>query len=629
MADLKGKYPDAQRASICWTSIKKTHKKNSRGQWTKMSEAHEFNETLAFHPHEQVYETPSKQEVIDAINSVPSIPDKQRLISNMDERVRLIKGIKVLTEGTYNGVFYPDRVLREGADSWQENYEKTGIKHKVKLEHGKKVENRVGHLLQSYYDDGWIKQDFLLTVKKAAEQWDGGLLDDVSVRMRVGTDMENSTSEVIVLEDGEELSHGLIAKYIIGVGTDFVDNPACRTCGTNPEKTKVMEELEQELQKEDEELCGAKTSKGEALKKVYGRLSGNVPKQFIEEKRNANLSGGKCKLSSDQDFGNCLSHADILAISNKGLGTNTNYTRPVIYEAHRQGILSAEDVKAAGYNPGSIQKKPEGTGTSNNKEGVKNMTKGNSNSGNAGDGGDGKNYLTEDVAEGLFTKLLKKFGFKEKQEGSDGDGAQDDGNTGTGAANLDGNNPDGNDGDGNSTEINLDGNNTTSGDGNDGEVTMTQEALSDLIDQKLAKQKTDLTKEFEKKLDERENQAKEEKEFTKLTGDVAKYRGYLKEEFNLEELEEVPEGREKFLEKRAELRGELKQLKIRAKGTLKPGQKLPWTQGDLEDSGDDGTTELSDKGKEEELKVKKLKGKLHNLGFQEPSVLDEDEGGDD
>lgn len=244
--DVKRKQPDLsedQYYAICWSSIKKTHKK-VKGKWVRMSDTREFKEELSFKiPAEYKYTPPTKDEVIAAINSVPSILDKEKLIEQMDERVRLIKGLPVLTEGKFNRVNYSPEVLEAGADTWNMNPEKPGSMYKVKLEHDKNVRNRAGHLLKSGYDGNYVKHDILLTTKESVEMWDGGLLDDVSVRMRVGIDKKNAVSD------------GLDALYIKGVGVDFVDNPACKQCGVNAELEAILSEIEDE-DMEDKNMSG-------------------------------------------------------------------------------------------------------------------------------------------------------------------------------------------------------------------------------------------------------------------------------------------------------------------------------------------------------------------------------------
>lgn len=78
----------------------------------------------------------------------------------------------------------------------------------------------------------------------------------------------------------------------------------------------------------------------------------------IDERRKNNLDkDGKCKLSSSEDFGNCLTDADLKYLVGTDLGVdNTNYVKPILYEAYRQGHLSDQDVKDIGYDPKTIEK---------------------------------------------------------------------------------------------------------------------------------------------------------------------------------------------------------------------------------------------------------------------------------
>lgn len=586
-----------------------------------MSETREFKEELAFHPYEQDYAEPTREEIINAINSVKSIPNKDKLIEQMDDRVRLIKGMKVLKEGTYNGVFYPDKVLREGAESWEKNLDKNGITHKVKLEHGKSISNRVGHLIKSYYEDGWVKQDFLLTMQNAADMWDGGLLDDVSVRMRVGTDMENSTSKVTTLcEKGHELAYGPVAKYILGVGTDFVDNPACRTCGVNPEKEKILEELE-ELDEKEEELCGANSAKGSTLRRIKERITGNLPKKYVEERRAANIDSktGKCKLSSDQDFGGCLSHADVIAMANEGLGIKTNYSRPVIYEAYRKKVISADDVRKAGYNPENISKSPA-KGVTKPVGGVQTM-------------GDQKpedeKYLTEDKAEGMFTAFLKKVGIKIPKGGNPDEGnkpSPDDDEAALDAKCKGGDkeacqllkqkqaNP---------TENDANNNGPAGSEPEDGgeEEMMSKKDVETLLEQQKKDMNTELDAKFEnfKKESEKELQrTKDESQFKELVKEYADYSKKCKDEFNLEELEKIPEDPIEFAKKQAKLEGELEQLKKRAQEI--PNGEVPFTMGAHLSADEKDKTSKKTKAKKAGLE-KQMSG----LGFGNEVELDEEE----
>lgn len=277
----KGHAEDSAYA-ICWDSIKKTHKKVD-GKWVRMSDTREYEEELSFKiPADYKYIPPSKEEVAEAIKSVPAILDKERLIEKIDERVRLIKNLPVLTEGKFNRVNYSKEVLESGADSWNTNPDKPGTLYKVKLEHDKNVKNRAGHLLNSRFEDGYVKHDILLTTKESAEYWDGGHLDDVSVRMRVGIDKNNSSSE--------ELN----AKYVRGVGVDFVDNPACKQCGVNAELEAILKELKDveeieedatmvEDQREEIELNEEEKTLFEKFKHFIGLEDEELPEEEEEE----------------------------------------------------------------------------------------------------------------------------------------------------------------------------------------------------------------------------------------------------------------------------------------------------------------------------------------------------------
>src|SRR5690606_18908882 len=73
----------------------------------------------------------------------------------------------------------------------------------------------------------------------------------------------------------------------------------------------------------------------------------------IEERRSMNLdSDGECKLKEDEDVGGCLTIPDVKYLVAKALGLkNHRYVRPILYQAFREGLLSENDMKDAGYDP--------------------------------------------------------------------------------------------------------------------------------------------------------------------------------------------------------------------------------------------------------------------------------------
>lgn len=213
------------------------------------------------------------QEVIEAINSVPSIRAKQKIIDSLPESARLVKGFPVLTEGTFNGMYYPDEVLQRDAGTWIE-HEKPGMTRKSKFGHKSGVGARVGHILNSYYDDGYVKQDILLLDKEAINKWDQGFLDDVSIRALAKVDMENSTSKKIIV------------KKLRGIGTDFVDKPACKTCGLDVVLAKLegqegeVNQVNSNQELEDKDMSGKNEGVKEQIVTMFAELGEKIGKLF-------------------------------------------------------------------------------------------------------------------------------------------------------------------------------------------------------------------------------------------------------------------------------------------------------------------------------------------------------------
>jgi hypothetical protein len=80
-----------------------------------------------------------------------------------------------------------------------------------------------------------------------------------------------------------------------------------------------------------------------------------ITQSMIDDRQKNNLDkDGKCTLASKDDFGNCLTDADLKNLVGRSLGaSNSNYVKPLIYEARRQDIITDADVKSAGYDPES------------------------------------------------------------------------------------------------------------------------------------------------------------------------------------------------------------------------------------------------------------------------------------
>lgn len=86
--------------------------------------------------------------------------------------------------------------------------------------------------------------------------------------------------------------------------------------------------------------------------------AGGLTQKDIEERRSMNLdSDGECKLKEDEDVGGCLTIPDVKYLVAKALGLkNHRYVRPILYQAFREGLLSEDDMKDAGYDPETILK---------------------------------------------------------------------------------------------------------------------------------------------------------------------------------------------------------------------------------------------------------------------------------
>jgi len=126
------------------------------------------------------------------------------------------------------------------------------------------------------------------------------------------------------------------------------------------------------------EACEKGSKEGKALLKVFRKLvkrynlrlssdgsgsgligaAGGLTQKDIEERRSMNLdSDGECKLKEDEDVGGCLTIPDVKYLVAKALGLkNHRYVRPILYQAFREGLLSENDMKDAGYDPETILK---------------------------------------------------------------------------------------------------------------------------------------------------------------------------------------------------------------------------------------------------------------------------------
>jgi hypothetical protein len=105
---------------------------------------------------------------------------------------------------------------------------------KVKLNHGSGVEGRVAHLTNSYFDEDYVKTDFLILDEEAIKKWDQGFLDDPSITAVPSFDMKASR---------KTKPTKLVIESLRGTGFDFVDRPACKTCGID----SVLAQLEEEV----------------------------------------------------------------------------------------------------------------------------------------------------------------------------------------------------------------------------------------------------------------------------------------------------------------------------------------------------------------------------------------------
>ena len=86
-----------------------------------------------------------------------------------------------------------------------------------------------------------------------------------------------------------------------------------------------------------------------------------ITQKMIDDRKENNLDkDGTCKLSDAENFGDCLSGADIKYLVGTSLDVdNTRYVRPILYEAYRQGHLSDTQMKNAGYDPEDIPNPPD------------------------------------------------------------------------------------------------------------------------------------------------------------------------------------------------------------------------------------------------------------------------------
>lgn len=82
-------------------------------------------------------------------------------------------------------------------------------------------------------------------------------------------------------------------------------------------------------------------------------MAGKITKDMIEAKANKNkASDGTCKLSDDENWGDmCLTEGDVKSLINEAMDFKSNYAKPIIFEARRQGIINDDEVKTAGYSP--------------------------------------------------------------------------------------------------------------------------------------------------------------------------------------------------------------------------------------------------------------------------------------
>jgi chemotaxis protein histidine kinase CheA len=144
---------------------------------------------------------------------------------------------------------------------------------KVGLEHKSGVTGRVGHIIDSYYADGFIKQDFLLLDEKAIGLWDNGFLDDVSVHATGKVKLENSPQRRIVVTS------------LKGKSSDFVDKPACKACGLDV----LLEELEKEenIELEDNDMSDKEDVK--EFKSLWAELSDKVQKFLSKDEKEVEL----------------------------------------------------------------------------------------------------------------------------------------------------------------------------------------------------------------------------------------------------------------------------------------------------------------------------------------------------
>ena len=99
-------------------------------------------------------------------------------------------------------------------------------------------------------------------------------------------------------------------------------------------------------------------------------MAAKISKQAIQDRQKNNLDkNGKCTLSDAENFGDCLTAADVKYLVGTALGVdNTHYVKPILYEARRQNLITDDKLKKAGYNPDSPTLKKDVTNSMKNQD---------------------------------------------------------------------------------------------------------------------------------------------------------------------------------------------------------------------------------------------------------------------
>jgi hypothetical protein len=122
-----------------------------------------------------------------------------------------------LSEGTWNGIFYPAEELEKG--------HKTLEGKPLKIDHSSSARDIVGKVIKSVYNPKkkWVEFEAIVTDKEIAQKLLDKLIDSVSVGVLIDNEEE----------DGRNVARNLEFKEL-----SLVDDPACKDAKVNPVKNK-------------------------------------------------------------------------------------------------------------------------------------------------------------------------------------------------------------------------------------------------------------------------------------------------------------------------------------------------------------------------------------------------------